>query len=215
MIEVGEQIEAVHRRVVRTTTDRREQEGVELRQELPTSAADLWDAVTSADRVPRWFLPVSGDLREGGRYALQGNASGTIERCVAPESFALTWEFDGGVSRVVVRVDPAGADRATLTLEHLAPVGDASWAEFGPGAGGVGWDLSLLGLALYVGSRGAFDPEAGTSWAGEDDGARFIALSGEAWRDADVAAGADPATARVAADRTIAAYTADPEDEDG
>lgn len=212
MIEVDEQIEAVRRRVVRTTTDGRQQEGIELAQELPTDAADLWDAVTSADRVPRWFLPLEGDLREGGRYALQGNASGTIERCVAPESFALTWEFGGDVSHVVVRVAPAGEDRATLTLEHLAPAGDASWAEFGPGAGGVGWDLSFLGLALYVGSRGAFDPDAGTSWAGEEDGTRFIALSGGAWHDADVAAGADPATARAAADRTIAAYAAEPDD---
>jgi uncharacterized protein YndB with AHSA1/START domain len=214
MIEVHEQIAAVRRRVVRATADGREREGVELEQELPTSAADLWDAITSAERVPRWFLPVAGDLREGGRYALEGNAEGTVERCTPPESFVLTWEFGGDVSRVVVRVAPAGPDRATLSLEHLAAAGHPSWDTFGPGAGGVGWDLSLLGLALYVGSRGAFDPEAGTTWAGEDDGARFVALSGEAWHDADVAAGADPGAARAAADRTIAAYTEEPEDGD-
>lgn len=213
MTEVHEQIDAVRRRVVRTGTGTGEQEGVLLEQELPTSAEDLWDAITSAERVPRWFLPVAGDLREGGHYALEGNASGTIERCVPPESFALTWEFGGDVGHVVVRVRPAGPDRATLTLEHLAPVGHDDWAAFGPGAVGIGWDLSLLGLALHVGSRGAFDPEAGTSWAGEDDGLRFIELSGAAWHDADVAAGADAATARAAADRTIAAYAAEPEGE--
>src|SRR3546814_5783198 len=25
----------------------------------PTDQADLWDAVTNPDRIPRWFLPVS------------------------------------------------------------------------------------------------------------------------------------------------------------
>src|SRR3546814_4343737 len=30
----------------------------------PTDQADLWDAVTNPDRIPRWFLPVSGELVE-------------------------------------------------------------------------------------------------------------------------------------------------------
>ena len=46
----------------------------------------LWDACTNAERIPRWFLPVSGDLRLGGRYQLEGNAGGTIERCDPPRS---------------------------------------------------------------------------------------------------------------------------------
>ena len=29
---------------------------------------DVWDACTNPERIPRWFLPVSGDLRLGGRY---------------------------------------------------------------------------------------------------------------------------------------------------
>ncbi len=40
---------------------------------------DVWDAITNAERLPRWFLPVSGDLAVGGRYQLEGNASGVIE----------------------------------------------------------------------------------------------------------------------------------------
>ena len=27
-----------------------------------TDADDLWDAVTNGERIPRWFLPISGDL---------------------------------------------------------------------------------------------------------------------------------------------------------
>jgi hypothetical protein len=36
-------------------------------------------------------MPISGDLRVGGRYRLEGNASGTIERWDPPRSFAATW----------------------------------------------------------------------------------------------------------------------------
>ena len=41
------------------------------RRTYPTSQADLWDALTNAERIPRWFLPVSGDLQVGGRYQLE------------------------------------------------------------------------------------------------------------------------------------------------
>ena len=51
------------------------------RRIYPADQADLWDALTNADRIPRWFLPVSGDLRVGGRYQLEGNAGGVVERC--------------------------------------------------------------------------------------------------------------------------------------
>src|SRR5882724_8555264 len=29
-----------------------------------------WDAMTNAERIPRWFLPISADLRLSGRYQL-------------------------------------------------------------------------------------------------------------------------------------------------
>ena len=39
-----------------------------------TTIEDVWDAISNAERIPRWFLPISGDLRLGGRYQLEGNA---------------------------------------------------------------------------------------------------------------------------------------------
>src|SRR6201984_27978 len=68
------------------------------RRGYPAPQAALWDALTNAERIPRWFLPVSGDLRVGGRYQLEGNAGGVVERCEEPESFAVTWEFSRVVS---------------------------------------------------------------------------------------------------------------------
>ena len=46
-----------------------------------TTIDDLWDALTNAERIPRWFLPITGELRLGGHYQLEGNAGGEITRC--------------------------------------------------------------------------------------------------------------------------------------
>src|SRR5690606_22050656 len=47
-----------------------------LMRSYPTTQDDLWDAITNPERIPRWFMPVSGDLRPGGHYQLEGNAGG-------------------------------------------------------------------------------------------------------------------------------------------
>jgi uncharacterized protein YndB with AHSA1/START domain len=213
MVDVADQVDAVRRTVGRQTVDGHPVHVLSLALETDADAGELWAAVTSAKRLQQWFLPVTGDLRAGGRYALEGNASGTIEACDPPRSFAATWEFGGDTSRIAVTVEAVDDQRSRLTLVHRTDADDPTWAEHGPGATGIGWDLSLLGLVLYLAAGGATDP-AEAAWAGEDDGLRFLHLSGEAWHDADVAAGTDPADARLRADRTIGAYTA-PQDDEG
>ena len=177
----------------------------------PTDETDLWDALTNRDRIPRWFLPISGDLRPGGRYQLEGNAGGTITRCDAPEALDVTWEFQGIVSWVMVRLS-SEADGTLLTLEHEMPKdeeSEAHWAQYGPGATGVGWDLSFLGLGLHIDSGGgAVDREAVAAWMGSDAGRRCIHDGAGAWAKAHIAAGEDPRIARGMAERTTAAYTA-------
>ena len=106
---------------------------------------DVWDACTNPERIPRWFLPVSGDLRVGGRYQLEGNAGGTIERCDPPRSVRR----DVGVRRRreldrAAPRRPRATDRTRFELEHIAHVDDERWAQFGPGAVGVGWDGGVL-----------------------------------------------------------------------
>ena len=56
---------------------------------------ELWDAITNAERIPRWFAPIAGDLKLGGRYQLEGNAGGEITRCEAPRALDITWEYYG------------------------------------------------------------------------------------------------------------------------
>ena len=70
--------------------------------------ADLWDAVTSSERIPRWFLPITGELKVGGSYQLEGHASGTVLSCDPPKSFTATWEYGGNVSWVDVNISGDG-----------------------------------------------------------------------------------------------------------
>jgi uncharacterized protein YndB with AHSA1/START domain len=174
-----------------------------------TDPGDLWDALTSRERLPRWFLPVEGDLKPGGRYQLKGNAGGTITRCDPPRALDVTWEFGGSMSWVTVRLAPEGR-RTLLTLEHivLASDTDEHWSKFGPGAVGIGWELSFRGLALHLEGGGAvLDHAAAHAWMTSEEGKAFMSASGNAWADAHIAGGEDPDTARAMAARTIAFYT--------
>ena len=180
---------------------------VTVSQVYDAELEDVWDACTSPERIPRWFLPVSGELRLGGRYQLEGNAGGKVEKCDPPNGFAATWEFGGEVSWIEVRLT-AEPNGTRFELEHVAHVDDTKSAEFGPGAVGVGWDLTLVGLAMHLRSAEGFDPGAGMKWMGSEEGRRFMTESSERWYEASVAAGTEPDVARAAADRTTAAYTA-------
>src|SRR5712672_3650133 len=120
-----------------------------------TAPEDLWDALTNAKRIPRWFLPIEGDLKLGGKYQLKGNAGGTITACTPPAHFAATWEFGGNVTWIDVKVTADGG-KARLTLEHTAVIED-HWNQFGPGAVGIGWDLALMGLAQHVATGASAD----------------------------------------------------------
>jgi uncharacterized protein YndB with AHSA1/START domain len=208
MIDVTQQINAVRRQVGKRALEAGEARIVTVSQTYDAAIDDVWDACTNAERIPRWFLPVSGDLRLGGHYQLQGNAGGKIERCDPPKSFAATWEYGGEVSWIEVRLtaEPQGGTR--FELEHTAAVDDERWAEFGPGAVGIGWDMGLMGLAIHLSSELAVDPQEGAAWAVSEEGKQFMSLSSQRWCDASVAAGTDEADAQAAADRTTAAYTA-------
>ena len=175
-----------------------------------TDRADLWDALTNVDRIPRWFLPVTGELRVGGRYQLEGNAGGVVERCTEPESFAVTWEFGGMVSWLEVTLTADGAD-TSLALAHEAHVDPDLWGQFGPGAVGVGWDLALLGLGQHIETGALVDPVEGAGFALTPEGIEFVRRAAGGWADAAVADGDDATAARQAADRTTAFYTTPPD----
>src|SRR4051794_11807882 len=113
------QISAVTRDLGTRTVGAGEARVATISQVYDTDIDDLWDACTNAERIPRWFLPISGELKVGGRYQLTGNASGTVERCDPPHSFGATWEYGGVVSWIDVRLTPAGEGRTRFELEHV------------------------------------------------------------------------------------------------
>ena len=174
-----------------------------------TDPKDLWDALTNPERIPRWFSPVTGDLKLGGRYQVEGNAGGTILRCDTAAALDITWEFGGGTSWVTLRLVREGPG-TRLTLEHIMLATDMQgdhWQKFGPGAVGVGWDLSFLGLGLHLASGGAKPPETNPAWMASDEAKAFMRGSAEAWGQAHIASGEDPETARRMATGTAQAYT--------
>lgn len=180
------------------------------RRRYAAERPDVWDALTNAERIPRWFLPVSGDLAVGGRYQLEGNAGGVVESCQQPESFAVTWEFGGMVSWVQVHLSEADGG-TTLELVHEAHVDPDLWAQFGPGAVGVGWDLGLFGLDEHLASGAAVDPAAAAAWLVSPEGVEVAQRCSEGWAQAAIDDGDDPEQARAAAERTVAFYTTPPE----
>ncbi|MEV0648512.1 SRPBCC family protein [Phytomonospora sp. NPDC050363] len=207
MIDVDKQISAVSRRLGNRTHEAGELLEMTVSQAYDTDAADLWECVTDAERIQRWFLPVSGDLRVGGKYQLEGNASGTVESCDPPHTFTATWEFGGGVSWIEVSVTAEGDGRSRFTLVHLARVEEELWDLYGPGAVGVGWDGSFMGLGMHLATGAANDATEVEAWSGTEEGKRFTKLSSDAWCEASIAHGTDPDKARAAAEKTREFYT--------
>ncbi|MFJ6386772.1 SRPBCC family protein [Streptomyces sp. NPDC091972] len=208
MSEIADAINRTHRRVGTRQVESGEARTVVLRRTYDAEIADVWDAVTSAERIARWFMPVSGELKVGGRYQLEGNAGGEILECVPPERLRVSWLYgpDPGFSEVEVRLTPEEGERTVLELEHVAVVPDEFWDQFGPGAVGVGWDLGLYGLALHLAGGGLSKEEAAT-WHTTPEGSAFITGSGEGWGEAYAVSGADRETATRTAAATIAFYT--------
>ena len=202
--DVQDQLGAVERSVSALERDGRPGRAVTLSRSYRATVEHLWDALTSRERLLRWFLPVAGDLEAGGRYQLEGHAGGVITACERPSRLALTWEFGADVSWVEVRISPAGSG-ARLTLTHAAHL-SGHWNEYGPGATGVGWELGLLGLWIHL-AHPAEPKLDDAAFAASRDGKAFLTGSSEGWERAAVAAGTDPGAARAAARRTAAFYT--------
>ena len=207
---IKQQADKLERRVVSMEWEGKAARAVITQRIYPTGIEDLWEAIVNPERLKRWFLPVTGDLHEGGNYQLEGNAGGKINRCDAPRLLAVTWEMHGSIGWVNVKLQARKGDSTYLTLEHIAHEDAAFlgfWDQFGPGSIGVGWDLGLLGLAEHLESGGdsfARDEEA---WMKTEDGRDFVRASSDEWVAAAISFGTDAQEASDAGERTIDFYT--------
>ena len=177
---------------------------------FPTNQSDLWDALTNIERISNWFAPVSGELFLGGQYQIEGNASGTITRCDKPLALDLTWELSSSMSWVSLRLETQAAGTC-LTLEHEMMRDEASeahWTKYGPGATGVGWDLSFFGLGTHISNPSKkLERERNMDWMMSDTGKDFMRDSAEAWSIAHIKSGEKENIAQAMASRTAVFYT--------
>ena len=132
MIDVVQQINAVRRRVGTRALEAGEARTVIISQIYDAAVEDVWDACTSAERIPRWFLPVSGDLSSAAATSSRATRAARSSAVTRRTASSLTWEFGGQVSWVEVRLTAEAAERTRLEIEHIAHVSDERWAEFGP-----------------------------------------------------------------------------------
>lgn len=146
-----------------------------LRRRYEAPIEDVWDACTVPDRLNRWFLQVSGDLRVGGRFSLEGNASGEILRCEPPRLLTVTWCFgDQPAGEVELRLSPGEEGGTVLELEHATvtttveldgrPVdvflNDPQTGMWGVG---TGWEMPLTyGLTRFL--RGELPDVPAAQW---------------------------------------------------
>ena len=154
-----------------------ERDGVELRRLIvertyPAPIEEVWDALTNPERIPRWFLPVTGDLRLGGRYQLEGNAGGTVLACDPPRASASPGSTAATSAGWAALTD--ARRRHPARARAHAPVDPEPGTQFGPGAVGLGWDLALVRPGRAPHDRRGRDPAAAAAWAATRRALRFM-----------------------------------------
>jgi uncharacterized protein YndB with AHSA1/START domain len=117
MFDLLEELAAIHRSVARD--DATDTVSVTVARTYDAERDDVWDALTNPERLPRWFYPITGDLRPGGTFQLEGNAGGDIRRCDRPTALQVT--FGAPDSVLDVRLADSG-DGTTLELVHTVPI---------------------------------------------------------------------------------------------
>ena len=155
-----------------------------------TDPDDLWQAVTTPERLARWMAPYQGDFRLGGRWDAIGSdggvyCSGEVTACDAPRGFTTTWQVRGEqVTELVVRLEPEG-DGTRLRLRHEG----VTRTEYG-----AGWHAYLEALDRHVGQGAEAAVRDADAWD-----ARYAEIA-PAYEERFSALGADPAASVTEAD---------------
>jgi uncharacterized protein YndB with AHSA1/START domain len=207
MIDIQSQIGAIDREVSRREGEAGEEVAVLISRTYDSAITDVWDALTDPDRVKRWFMPLSGDLRPGGNFQLEGNAGGDILECEPPHRLRVT--FGGPTSLVELRLAPEGEDRTRLELEHTVPI---EMAQSGAGAlyVGPGWYGGFVALDLYLRGEVVGDP---VEAANSPEAIELSRQSVDVWIDVVRGSGtANSEEIEAAAQMSLAQFAPDMED---
>ena len=148
--------------------------------------SEVWDVIAQPERLARWYGPVSGELRVGGRFRVEGEAAGTILACEPGRRLEFAWEAAGESGWVDIALSHYGGGGARLILTHSVRETDR-WRTFGPAGIGVGWDLASHALVGHL-SRPGVDIDLRTV-AALPESRRLLASSAESWGRLAIEAG--------------------------
>ena len=162
-----------------------------MRRWYGAAIGEVWHCCTDPERLSRWFVRPTGDLRVGGRFVLEGNAAaGEVRHCEPPRLLAASWVYGSRpADEVELRLAPQ-AGGTVLELEHASVT---THIEVGgrmvdvllndPNSGlwglGAGWEMGLVALDALL--RNALPERATRRGAG---GVMSLAdQSSQAWAE--------------------------------
>jgi uncharacterized protein YndB with AHSA1/START domain len=144
---------------LRADGDRR---ALRFERRFAVPAEELWDALTSPERLAGWLAPGSVGSGAGTDIRLDfgegGIVTGRVVRWEPPSVLEYEWHFDGETESVVrFELFPAG-EGTLLVLDHRALAA-------GHAAGyGAGWHAHLASLSDWLENRdGSWDERFGAA----------------------------------------------------
>lgn len=209
LVNIEHFLQTTSRAVRNSERDGKPVKVLEVSRSFATDKATLWGMLTTPEKLAKCFLPVSGDLKVGGRFQFEGNAGGEILACEPYDKISVTWEMQGQPSWVDLTFESVEGG-TSMKLQHIAEVPDEFWVQFGPGAVGIGWELGLAGLTKYIETDGAFTSADGMGWVMSDEGKQVIAGSNDGWVVASIASGTPEQEAKTAGETVYGFYTGTP-----
>ena len=88
-----------------------------MRRTYRAPIEDVWDACTTPERLARWYVPVTGEFRAGGRIEQAMMGSGEIVTCDPPHRLVLALGSER-TDEIELRLTAAGDAVTELELRH-------------------------------------------------------------------------------------------------
>lgn len=82
------------------------------------SIAEVWDVCTNPERLARWYAPVKGELRVGGRFTQGDFGDGHVARCEPPHYLEIELGGATPATDVVYLSLTSDGDATVLRFEH-------------------------------------------------------------------------------------------------
>lgn len=178
-----------------------------LTTNIDCAPARLWPLLTVPRELERWFGPISGELREGGRFEAPGGARGSILQVQEPHRLSLTWGQGEQEHPLLLRLDPEDDGTTQLVLRRTIELEAEEFERTGPGALALDWEIVLLALAAHTDGWHATCqvpvPAPTTRWRHGPQGAQHARAWAVRWAAEAIAAGVEESVARQGESETL------------